>query len=306
MLKPAEETPLTALALARIMHEAGVPPGVVNVVPTTRAPEVVAAWLGDDRVRKVSFTGSTLVGRALLRQAADRVVNASMELGGNAPFVITADADVDAAVAGAMLAKFRGGGQACTAANRFYVHANVFEQFLEKFGKSVMALRVGPSSDADNQIGPVISHKAHARISRLVDAAVANGARIAFQGKIPNSGLFYPPTLLVDVPFGAPILSEEIFGPVAPIVMWNDEVAMLASANSTEFGLAAYVYAGRLQDALRIGEQIDVGMVGINRGAISDPSVPFGGVKQSGIGREGAHEGIREYQETRVYSVGWQ
>lgn len=306
VLKPAEETPLTALALARIMHEAGVPPGVVNVVPTTRAPEVVAAWLGDDRVRKVSFTGSTLVGRALLRQAADRVVNASMELGGNAPFVITADADVDAAVAGAMLAKFRGGGQACTAANRFYVHANVFEQFLEKFGKSVMALRVGPSSDADNQIGPVISHKAHARISRLVDAAVANGARIAFQGKIPNSGLFYPPTLLVDVPFGAPILSEEIFGPVAPIVMWNDEVAMLASANSTEFGLAAYVYAGRLQDALRIGEQIDVGMVGINRGAISDPSVPFGGVKQSGIGREGAHEGIREYQETRVYSVGWQ
>jgi succinate-semialdehyde dehydrogenase/glutarate-semialdehyde dehydrogenase len=306
VLKPAEETPLTALALARIMHEAGVPPGVVNVVPTTRAPEVVAAWLGDDRVRKVSFTGSTLVGRALLRQAADRVVNASMELGGNAPFVITADADVDAAVAGAMLAKFRGGGQACTAANRFYVHANVFEQFLEKFGKSVMALRVGPSSDADNQIGPVISHKAHARISRLVDAAVANGARIAFQGKIPNSGLFYPPTLLVDVPFGAPILSEEIFGPVAPIVMWNDEVAMLASANSTEFGLAAYVYAGRLQDALRIGEQIDVGMVGINRGAISDPSAPFGGVKQSGIGREGAHEGIREYQETRVYSVGWQ
>jgi len=228
-----------------------------------------------------------------------------MELGGNAPFVITADADVDAAVAGAMIAKFRGSGQACTAANRFYVHADVVDEFLEKFGNAVMALRVGPSSDPESQVGPVISSRALARITALVEAAIADGARIAFQGKIPSSGLFYPPTLLVNVPFGAQILSEEIFGPVAPIVTWTDESAMLASANNTEFGLAGYVYAGRLQDALRIGEQIAVGMVGINRGIVSEPAAPFGGVKQSGIGREGAHEGIREYQETRVYSVDW-
>lgn len=305
VLKPAEETPLTALALERIMQEAGVPQGVVNIVPTTSAPAVVTAWLADDRVRKVSFTGSTNVGRTLLRQAADRVVNACMELGGNAPFVITADADIDAAVAGAMIAKFRGGGQACTAANRFYVHADVFDKFMSRFSKAVMSLRVGPSSDAANQIGPVISSKARARIAYLVDTAVAGGACIAAQGAIPDTGWFYPPTILVNVPVGAQILSEEIFGPVAPIVTWTDEAAMLASVNDTEFGLAGYVYAGRMQDALRIGEQIAAGMIGLNRGVVSDPSTPFGGVKQSGIGREGAHEGIREYQETRMYSIDW-
>lgn len=305
VLKPAEETPLTALALERIMQEAGVPQGVVNVVPTTRAAEVVAAWLGDDRVRKVSFTGSTHVGRILLRQAADRVVNASMELGGNAAFVITADADIDAAVAGAVAAKFRGGGQACTAANRFFVHADVVDIFTDKFREAVMALRVGPSSDPANQIGPVISHKSRARIADLVDAAVAEGAKIVAQGAIPDTGWFYPPTILGDVPLDAQILSEEIFGPVAPIVTWTDEAAMLASVNDTEFGLAGYVYANRMQDALRIGDQISAGMIGINRGAVSDPSAPFGGVKQSGIGREGAHEGMREYQETRMYSIDW-
>jgi succinate-semialdehyde dehydrogenase / glutarate-semialdehyde dehydrogenase len=303
VLKPAEETPLTALALARIIREAGVPEGVVNVVPTTDAAAVVTAWLKDDRVRKISFTGSTHVGRILLRQAADRVINASMELGGNAPFVITADADIDAAVEGAMTAKFRGGGQACTAANRFYVHADVVAEFVERFSKAVAALEVGPSSDEANQIGPVISQKARAGIAQLVDAAVADGARIAVQCAVPSTGWFFPPTILVDVPVGAQILSEEIFGPVAPIVTWTGEAEMLESANHTEFGLAAYVYAGRLQDALRIGERIDAGMVGINRGIVSDPSAPFGGVKQSGIGREGAQEGMREYQETRYYSV---
>ncbi|GAA3651049.1 NAD-dependent succinate-semialdehyde dehydrogenase [Nocardioides ginsengisoli] len=305
VLKPAAETPLTALAVARILLEAGVPEGVVNVVPTTDAAAVVTSWLEDDRVRKVSFTGSTGVGRTLLRQAADRVLNASMELGGNAPFVITADADIDAAVAGAMIAKFRGGGQACTAANRFYVHADVAAEFVEKFGAAVAALRVGPSADTDNQIGPVISEKALAGITGLVDAAVAEGARVAVQGAVPEAGWFFPPTILVDVPFGAEILSQEIFGPVAPVVTWTDEDELLQSVNDTEFGLAAYVYAGRLQDALRLGERIDAGMVGINRGIVSDPSAPFGGVKQSGIGREGAHEGIREYQETRYYSVDW-
>ncbi len=305
VLKPAEETPLTALALERILLEAGVPAGVVNIVPTTNAPAVVSAWLADERVRKISFTGSTNVGRALLRQAADRVVNASMELGGNAPFVVMADADIDAAVDGAMIAKFRGGGQACTAANRFYVHASVHDAFAEKFCELVKALKVGPSSDALNQIGPVISSKARARIASLVDSAVAEGARIAVQGTVPDIGWFYPPTILVDVPVGARILSEEIFGPVAPIVAWTDEDAMLASVNDSEFGLAAYVYAGRMQDALRIGERIAAGMVGINRGVVSDPSAPFGGIKQSGIGREGAHEGMREYQETRMYSIDW-
>ncbi|GAA3520711.1 NAD-dependent succinate-semialdehyde dehydrogenase [Nocardioides daeguensis] len=305
VLKPAAETPLTALAVAKILLEAGVPEGVVNVVPTTEAAAVVTTWLEDPRVRKVSFTGSTGVGRTLLRQAADRVLNSSMELGGNAPFVITADADIDAAVAGAMIAKFRGGGQACTAANRFYVHADVAAEFVEKFGAAVAALKVGPSADATNQIGPVISEKALTGIAKLVDAAVADGAKVAVQGDVPAEGWFFPPTILVDVPADAPILSEEIFGPVAPVVTWTDEAQMLASVNDTEFGLAAYVYAGRLQDALRLAERIDAGMVGINRGIVSDPSAPFGGVKQSGIGREGAHEGIREYQETRYYSVDW-
>ncbi|MCW2846320.1 MAG: succinate-semialdehyde dehydrogenase [Marmoricola sp.] len=305
VLKPAEETPLTALALARLLQEAGVPEGVVNVVPTTDAPSVVSAWLKDERVRKISFTGSTGVGRILMRQAADRIVNASMELGGNAPFVITADADIDEAVAGAMIAKFRGGGQACTAANRFYVHEDVIDEFVEKFSAAVEALEVGPSSNHENQIGPVISQKARAGIAELVKTAIADGARVAVQGTVPDTGWFYPPTVLVDVPVRAHILSKEIFGPVAPIVSWTDEAEMLKSANDTEFGLAAYVYAGRLQDALRIAEQLDAGMVGINRGIISDPSAPFGGIKQSGIGREGAHEGIREYQETRYFSVDW-
>ncbi|NUS41188.1 MAG: NAD-dependent succinate-semialdehyde dehydrogenase [Terrabacter sp.] len=305
VLKPAAETPLTALAVARILREAGVPDGVVNVVSTTDAAGVVASWIEDQRVRKVSFTGSTAVGRALLRQAADRVLNTSMELGGNAPFVVTADADVEAAVAGAMVAKFRGGGQACTAANRFYVHADVADEFVAKLGAAVTALRVGPAVEEHSQVGPVISEKALADITALVESAVADGARIAARASAPATGWFYPPTLLVDVPVGAAILSEEIFGPVAPVVTWTDEAAMLASVNDTEFGLAAYVYAGRLQDALRIGDRIEAGMVGVNRGIVSDPAAPFGGVKQSGLGREGAREGLREYQETRYFSIDW-
>ena len=305
VLKPAEETPLTALFLGRLIREAGAPKGVVNVVPTTNATEVVKAWLDDGRIRKISFTGSTNVGRILLRQAANRVVNTSMELGGNAAFIVTADADIDAAVEGAMTAKFRGGGQACTAANRFFVHENVVDEFTAKFGEAVRTLKVGPALDLDNQIGPVISEKACSRINRLVEAAISDGAKVDFQGVIPKNGWFYPPTILTNVPIGAEILKEEIFGPVAPIVSWTDETDMLAAVNDTEYGLAAYVYAGRMQDALCIGEQIETGMVGINRGIVSDPAAPFGGVKQSGIGREGAHVGIREYQETRMYSVNW-
>lgn len=303
VLKPAAETPLTAIAVARILAEAGVPDGVVNVVPTSDAARVVTAWLQDDRVRKISFTGSTAVGRTLLGQAAERVVNAGMELGGNAPFVVAADADIAAAVTGAMIAKFRNGGQACTAANRFFVHASVASEFVARFGAAIEALRVGPADDPESQVGPLVSDKALAGVRDLVDAAVADGARVAHRSSAPSEGWFYPPPLLTGVQPDAAILGREIFGPIAPVVQWDDEDTMLRQVNDTEFGLAAYVYAGRLQDALRIAERIDAGMVGINRGVVSDPSAPFGGVKQSGLGREGAREGIREYQETQYFSV---
>jgi succinate-semialdehyde dehydrogenase/glutarate-semialdehyde dehydrogenase len=305
VLKPAAETPLTAIAIARILRDVGVPDGVVNVVPTTDAAGVVTTWLEDERVRKVSFTGSTAVGRRLLRQAADRVLNSSMELGGNAAFIVTADADVEAAVAGAMVAKFRGGGQACTAANRLYVHTDVADRFVALLGAEVEALRVGPGADADSQVGPLISARAVDGVRALVDEAVAAGATIAHQGAQPEQGWFFPPTVLTGVAPDSPILAQEIFGPVAPVVVWDDEESMLAQVNDTEFGLASYVYAGRLQDALRIAERIDAGMVGINRGIVSDPAAPFGGFKQSGLGREGARDGIREFQETQYFSVEW-
>jgi len=305
VLKPAAETPLTALAVAELLAEAGVPEGVVNVVTTTDAAGVVGAWLGDDRVRKVSFTGSTDVGRLLLGQAAERVVNASMELGGNAPFVVAADADLEAAVAGAMIAKFRNGGQACTAANRFYVHADVADEFVARFGAEVEKLSVGAANDGA-AIGPLISAAARERVEQAVEAAVVAGARISHRAALPDRpGHFYPPTVLVDVPAHATILREEVFGPVAPVVTWTDEAQLLDLVNDTEYGLAAYVFSGDLGHALRLGEAIEAGMVGINRGLVSDPSAPFGGVKQSGLGREGAREGLREFQETQYLSVDW-
>ncbi|MEU4419887.1 NAD-dependent succinate-semialdehyde dehydrogenase [Actinoplanes sp. NPDC024001] len=305
VLKPAAETPLTALAVARLLAEAGLPDGVVTVVTTTDSSGVVGAWLNDERVRKISFTGSTAVGRVLLRHAADRVVNSSMELGGNAPFIVTEDADLDAAVAGAMIAKFRNGGQACTAANRFYVHAAVADEFVARFGARVEKLVVGPAADGSD-IGPLISAAALQRVERTVTEAVAAGARISHQATQSGAaGHFYPPTVLVDVPAGAAILQEEIFGPVAPVTTWTDETELLHAVNDTEYGLAAYVFAGDLARALRLGESIEAGMVGINRGLVSDPSAPFGGVKQSGLGREGAREGLREFQETRYLSVDW-
>jgi succinate-semialdehyde dehydrogenase / glutarate-semialdehyde dehydrogenase len=267
----------------------------------------VTAWLEDPRVRKISFTGSTGVGRILLRQAADRIVNTSMELGGNAPFVITSTADVAAAVEGAMIAKFRNGGQACTAANRFYVHADVADEFTARFGAAVEALKVGPA-EAGNDIGPLISAKALTGVTRLVDEAVERGAVIAHQAPVPDgpggTGHFYPPLVLTGLSADDPLLREEIFGPVAPIVVWNDLDELLTSVNDTEFGLAAYVF-GELAEALKIGEALDAGMVGINRGLVSDPSAPFGGFKQSGIGREGARAGIEEYLETQYFSVAW-
>ncbi len=304
VLKPAAETPLTALAICRLLADAGVPDGVVNLVPTTDAPTVVSAWLADDRVRKISFTGSTGVGRQLLRQAADRVVNASMELGGNAPFVITADADIDAAVEGALVAKFRGSGQACTAANRFYVHADAADAFIARFGEAIAALRVGPASDPASQVGPLITDRAAAGVRRLIADAVAEGATIAAQAPIPDGACYVAPTLLTGVAEDASILTQEIFGPVAPIVLWENEAELLRRVNDTEYGLAAYVYAGKLQDALRIAAGIDAGMVGVNRGIVSDPSAPFGGTKQSGLGREGARDGLHEFQEAQYFSVG--
>ena len=305
VLKPAAETPLTALAIERLLAEAGVPDGVVNVVTTTNAAEIVGAWLGDQRVRKVSFTGSTGVGKVLLHQAAERVLNASMELGGNAPFVVTDDADLDAAVAGAMVAKFRNGGQACTAANRFYVHVDAADEFVARFGAEVERLPVGAARDG-GAIGPLISRTAVQRVQAAVDRAVAQGARVSHRGTLPDSpGHFFAPTVLTDVPPDADILREEVFGPVAPVVTWSTEEELLRLANGSEYGLAAYVFAGDLGRALRLGEALDAGMVGINRGLVSDPSAPFGGVKQSGLGREGAREGLREFQETRYLSVDW-
>jgi succinate-semialdehyde dehydrogenase/glutarate-semialdehyde dehydrogenase len=303
VLKPAAETPLTALAIARLLTEAGVPDGVVNVVPTTDAESVVSTWLADDRVRKISFTGSTAVGRHLLKQAADRVLNAGMELGGNAPFVVTDDADIEAAVSGAMIAKFRGGGQACTAANRFYVHDDVFAEFVMRFGAAVEHLKVGPASDPASQIGPLISARAVERVNTLVTEAVEDGARIAYHANAPRNGWYVEPTVLTNVAPGAGILREEIFGPVAPIVGWSDGNELNSRLNDTEYGLAAYIYSGRLQTALRIAEATEAGMVGINRPIVSDPSAPFGGMKQSGIGREGARDGLHQFQETQYFSV---
>ncbi|GAA2729368.1 NAD-dependent succinate-semialdehyde dehydrogenase [Cellulomonas aerilata] len=307
VLKPAAETPLTALAVARILAEAGVPDGVVNVVPTTDPAGVVTAWLQDPRVRKLSFTGSTPVGRRLLAQAAERVVNASMELGGNAPFVVAADADVEAAVAGALVAKLRNGGQACTAANRFYVHEDVVERFTDRLGTAVATLTVGPAFAEGTQIGPVINAKALRGITELVDRALAAGARVSHRSALPDglTGWFYPPTVLRDVPADAEILRTEIFGPVAPVTTWRDTEELLAAVNDTELGLAAYVWSTDLRWALQTAERIEAGMVGVNRGVVSDPATPFGGVKQSGLGREGAREGIREFQETQYLSIDW-
>jgi succinate-semialdehyde dehydrogenase / glutarate-semialdehyde dehydrogenase len=304
VLKPAAETPLTAIAVADILVAAGVPDGAINVVPATDAAGVVTAWLEDPRVRKISFTGSTGVGRRLLHQAADRVVNSSMELGGNAPFVVTEDADIDAAVAGAMVAKFRNGGQACTAANRFFVHQDVAEEFTAQFGAAVEGLKVGPATDGA-EVGPLISPEACKRVADLVDDALGLGARITHQGHAPAGGLFHPPSVLVDVPADADLVRQEVFGPVAPILTWRDEGELISTVNDTDYGLAAYVYAGDLKRALKLAERIDAAMVGVNRGVVSDPAAPFGGLKQSGVGREGAREGIRSFLETQYVSVDW-
>ena len=304
--KPASETPLTALAVGRVLEEAGVPPGVVNIVPSRRSGEVARALLADERVRKLSFTGSTEVGRTLLATAAETVVSCSMELGGNAPFVVFADADLEAAVDGAMVAKMRNGGEACTAANRFYVEAPVAGRFAELLAARMGSLRMGRGLDDGVQLGPLVNASSRDKVRELVDDARADGAEAVVGGEDPGgTGFFYPATVLAGVPPAAALLRTEIFGPVAPIVSFADESEAVALANQTEYGLASYVYTGDLARGLRVAEAIETGMVGLNRGLVSDPAAPFGGVKQSGLGREGGHDGMLEYLEQKYIACTW-
>ncbi len=306
VLKPASDTPLTALALGALLTEAGAPAGVVNVVPSRRSGPVVSAMLHDPRVRKLSFTGSTEVGRGLLREAADCVVSCSMELGGNAPFVVFDDADLESAVAGAMVAKMRNGGEACTSANRFLVQRGIATEFGDRMAAAMGALRVGPGLEDGVQLGPMINAAGRDKVASLVDGAVGDGARIAVGGHVPEGpGFFYPATVLVDVPANAGILREEIFGPVAPLVVFDTEEEAITMANASEYGLVAYIYTGDLGRGLRVSEALESGMVGLNRALVSDPAAPFGGVKQSGLGREGGHDGLLEFMESKYIAVTW-
>ncbi|WP_246576498.1 NAD-dependent succinate-semialdehyde dehydrogenase [Actinospica durhamensis] len=306
VLKPASDTPLTALAIGALLEEAGLPAGVVNVVPSRKSGAVVSAMLHDPRVRKLSFTGSTEVGRALLREAADQVVNTSMELGGNAPFLVLEDADVAAAVEGAMIAKMRNGGEACTAANRFYVHRRVAEEFSRGLAEAMGRLVMGPGTDPATELGPLVNPAAVDKVDELVSGALDEGARALLGATRPDrKGWYYAPTVLTDVAADNPILGEEVFGPVAPIVVFDDVDEAVAMANDTEFGLVSYLYTGDLAKGLRVAEALEAGMVGLNRGMVSDPAAPFGGVKQSGIGREGGHEGMLEYLESKYIALQW-
>jgi succinate-semialdehyde dehydrogenase / glutarate-semialdehyde dehydrogenase len=306
VLKPASATPLTALAIAHLMEQAGTPAGVVNVVTSRRSGPVVTAMLEHPATRKLSFTGSTDVGRLLLQQAADSIIDCSMELGGNAPFIVFADADLDAAIDGAMTAKMRSGGQSCIAANRFLVEAPIAEEFASRLAAQMSDLRVGPGADPGNEVGPMIDRESCDDIAELVAASVSAGATVLTGGsRCSGPGHFFEPTVLGGVAADAPILSQEIFGPVAPVVSFNTDGEAVAIANDTPYGLAAYVYTRDLGRALQVAERVDAGMVGINRGFISDPAAPFGGVKQSGLGREGGHEGLLEFLEAKYIAVDW-
>jgi succinate-semialdehyde dehydrogenase/glutarate-semialdehyde dehydrogenase len=306
VLKPASDTPLTALLMAQILDAAGVPPGVVNVLPARRSGQLVSAMLHDPRVRKLSFTGSTEVGRLLLREAADQVVNTSMELGGNAPFIVFAGADLDAALDGAMIAKMRNAGEACTAANRFYVESSIAAEFSRRLAERMAGLLVGPGSEERSQVGPLVNEDSVAKVDELVRGAVREGAIVAVGGQRPNrAGFYFEPTVLVNVHPDAAILREEIFGPVAPVVTFDSEDDAVRLANATEYGLVAYVYTSDLARGMRVSEALESGMVGLNRGLVSDPAAPFGGAKQSGIGREGGHEGMLDYLEAKYIAVQW-
>jgi len=306
IIKPASDTPLTMLALMPLLEEAGVPPGIVNVLPSRSSGKIVDAMLHDPRVRVVSFTGSTEVGRIILRTAADCIVNSSMELGGNAPLIVFDDADIDQAVAGAMLAKMRNLGEACTAANRFYVHEKVKDAFTEKYVAAMSALKLGNGLDDGVDVGPLVNAESRDKVVSLVADAQEKGAKIVLGGVVPDGkGFFYPPTVLTDVPDEADMASEEIFGPVAAIQTFSDDDEVIEKSNDTEYGLIAYVFTKDLARGMKVSERLEFGMVGLNRGLVSDPAAPFGGVKQSGIGREGAQEGMKEFLETQYISVEW-
>ncbi|GAA1698017.1 NAD-dependent succinate-semialdehyde dehydrogenase [Streptomyces yatensis] len=306
VLKPATLTPLTAYAVADILRAAGVPDGVVNVVTTRSTGPVVSAMLHHPAVRAMSFTGSTEVGRTLLRESADQVLKCSMELGGNAPFIVLEDAEIESTVDALMIAKMRNGGQACTAANRILVHRNLMQPLADALGARMSALRVGPACREDIELGPLISPQAVAKVTELVDDAVHQGAKASTVGDRPaGPGYYYPPTVLVDVPLDAAIVAEEIFGPVASLIPFDNDAEAIELANDTQYGLAAYVYGGDLRRAMQVAERIEAGMVGVNRGLVSDPAAPFGGVKQSGLGREGSREGLLEFSETKYIAVQW-
>ena len=306
VLKPASDTPLTMLALMPILEEAGVPAGVVNVVPSRSSGKVVSTMLHDPRVRVLSFTGSTEVGRKLLHEAADNVVRPAMELGGNAPFIVFEDADIDAAIEGAMIAKMRNMGEACTAANRFYVHEKVHDEFAKKLTAKMSGMKMGNGLDDGVTLGPLVNKDGLAKVVELVDDAVKKGAKILTGGKAPGGpGFFYPATVLANVSNDAKMLNEEIFGPVASIQTFKSEDEVVTRANDTEYGLVAYLYTKDVGRGMRVSEKLEFGMIGLNRGLVSDPAAPFGGMKQSGIGREGAHEGLMEFLETQYVSVNW-
>ncbi|OZC64046.1 NAD-dependent succinate-semialdehyde dehydrogenase [Rhodococcus sp. 15-725-2-2b] len=304
IVKPAEDTPLTMLLLGQVFADAGLPRGVLSILPASDAASVTGPLMDDPRLRKITFTGSTGVGKLLVRNAADRLLRTSMELGGNAPFIVFDDADVDAAVDGAMLAKMRNGGEACTAANRLYVANSVREEFTAKLTSRIDALTVGPGDADGTDIGPLINDKQRRTVTALVDDAVAKGARVRTGGAAPEGpGFFYAPTVLDRIPADANLLQDEIFGPVAAIIGFDTEDEAVAAANDTRYGLVAYFYTESLDRALRVSAALDTGMVGVNRGAISDAAAPFGGVKESGFGREGGSEGIEEYLEPKYIAL---
>ncbi|UER53951.1 NAD-dependent succinate-semialdehyde dehydrogenase [Kineosporiaceae bacterium SCSIO 59966] len=304
VVKPASATPLSMLALAAVMQEAGLPPGVLNVVTTSSTGAVMEPLIRDPRLRKLSFTGSTEVGRRLVEQSADQLLRVSMELGGNAPFLVFADADLDAAVDGAMLAKMRNIGEACTAANRFHVHVDVAEEFSRRLAERMAALTLGRGTDDGVQVGPLVDERQRSTVDELVRDAVARGATVLTGGeRVGDAGYFYAPTVLGDVPAGARILAEEVFGPVAPVTTFRTDDEAVAAANDTPYGLVAYVFTRDLDRALRVAERLQTGMVGLNAGVVSNPAAPFGGVKASGFGREGGFEGIEEYLETKYVGI---
>lgn len=305
ILKPASDTPLVALAVADLLEEAGCPPGVVNVVPARRSGPVVSAMLADPRVRKLSFTGSTEVGRTLLHAAADRILNVSMELGGNAPFLVLADADLDAAVTGAMAAKMRNAGEACTAANRFYVAAPIADEFADRLGAAMSALTVGPGMEPGVDVGPLINASSRDKVAELVEDAAASGTVVTGGSAPDRRGYFYLPTVIKDVARNAGILATEIFGPVAPIVRFEDLDDAIHQANDTDLGLISYVFTRDERVGMQVAERLEAGMIALNRGVISDPATPFGGVKQSGLGREGSYHGLHEFLEPKYIGANW-